>query len=48
MAIVGYGLEAVNGSEAVQMLMVGLLLFVLPIIAAWLAVKIENIKDMIL
>ncbi len=48
MAIVGYGLEAVNGSEAVQMLMVGLLLFVLPIIAAWMAVKIEIIKDILL
>lgn len=48
MAIVGYGLEAVDGSEAVQMFVVGLVLFALPIIAAWMAVKIEIIKDMLL
>ena len=47
MAIVGYGLGAINGSEAMQMFGVGLVLFALPIIAAWIAVKIEIIKDML-
>lgn len=47
MAIVGYGLGAINGSEAMQMFGVGLVLFALPIIAAWVAVRIEIIKDML-
>ena len=47
MAVVGYGLGAVNGSEAMQMFVVGLVFFALPIIAAWIAVKIEIIKDML-
>ena len=44
MVIVGYGLGAINGSEAMQMFVVGLVLFALSILAAWVAVRIEISK----
>lgn len=43
-AILGYGFGQETGTEAIRMLVMGFILYVLPILAGWIAVWLEAIK----
>ena len=43
-AVLGYGVGQETGTETIRMLVVGFVLYVLPIIASWLVVWLEAIK----
>ena len=43
-AILGYGFGQETGTETIKMLVVGFVLYVLPIIASWFVVWLEAIK----
>lgn len=43
-AILGYGFGQETGTEAIRMLVVGFILYVLPILAGWIVVWLETIK----
>ena len=43
-AILGYGFGQETGTETIRMLVVGFVLYVLPIIASWFVVWLETIK----
>lgn len=43
-AIAGYGFGQVTGKEAIRMLVVGGVLYILPILAGWVVVWLETIK----
>ena len=43
-AILGYGFGQETGAETIRMLVVGFVLYVLPIIASWFVVWLEAIK----
>lgn len=43
-AILGYGFGQETGTEAIRMLVIGFILYVLPILAGWIVVWLETIK----
>lgn len=43
-AILGYGFGQETGTEAIRMLVIGFILYVLPILAGWSVVWLEAIK----
>ena len=43
-AVLGYGFGQETGTETIRMLVVGFVLYVLPIIASWFVVWLEAIK----
>ena len=43
-AVLGYGVGQETGTETIRMLVVGFVLYVLPIIASWFVVWLEAIK----
>ena len=43
-AILGYGFGQETGTEAIRMLVIGFILYILPILAGWAVVWLEAIK----
>lgn len=43
-AILGYGFGQETGTEAIRMLVMGFILYILPILAGWIVVWMETIK----
>lgn len=43
-AILGYGFGQETGTEAIRMLVIGFILYILPILAGWTVVWLEAIK----
>ncbi|MBU5415513.1 hypothetical protein [Anaerobutyricum soehngenii] len=43
-AILGYGFGQETGTEAIRMLVIGFILYALPILASWIVVWLEAIK----
>lgn len=43
-AILGYGFGQETGTEAIRMLVIGFILYVLPSLAGWIVVWLETIK----